>query len=274
MPERTRIALIGGGNMATSLAGGLLADVAADEVIISEPRAEQRERLAERFPAARIVADNASAVSQAEVVILAVKPLIMREVAESIRHSLAHRPLILSIAAGITTDSLARWLGEDQAIVRAMPNTPALVGSGATGLFANSRVSTAQRGSAEHIMRSVGLVQWFSDENDLTAVTALSGSGPAYVFLLMEAMESGGKALGLEPGVARLLALQTVFGAAKLALESQDPPAVLRERVTSPGGTTEQALKVFEEGRLREVVTEAMQAAAQRARELAESDES
>lgn len=256
--------------MATSLVGGLLADTAPPEIIISEPRAEQRQHLAERFTAAHIVSDNAEAVGQADVVILAVKPRVMREVAESMRSALAHRPLILSIAAGITTDSLAEWLGEEQAIVRAMPNTPALVGSGATGLFATSRVSAAQRGSAEHIMRSVGLVQWLRNEDDLSAITALSGSGPAYVFLLMEAMENGGKALGLDPDVARLFTLQTVFGAAKLALESQDPPAVLRERVTSPGGTTEQALKVFEQGRLPEMVAEAMQAAAQRARELAE----
>ncbi|MEJ2479996.1 MAG: pyrroline-5-carboxylate reductase, partial [Acidihalobacter sp.] len=151
----------------------------------------------------------------------------------------------------------------------AMPNTPALVGSGATGLFANARVDTKQRSAAEHVMRCVGLVQWFDRESDLDAVTALSGSGPAYIFLLMEALEEGGAALGLEPKVARLLALQTVFGAAKLALESDDPPATLRERVTSPGGTTQQALQVFEEGKLRELVAQAMQAAAERARELA-----
>ena len=270
MTERTTIAFIGGGNMAVSLAGGLLSDATAPQVIISEPQAEQRERLASRFPTAEITGDNAAAAGRSDVVILAVKPQVMQDVAVELKPALEHHPLILSIAAGITTERLDAWLGGGQAIVRAMPNTPALVGSGATGLFPNARVDAKQRGAAEHVMRCVGLVQWFKHEDDLNAVTALSGSGPAYVFLLMEALEEGGAALGLEPKVARLLALQTVFGAAKLALESDDPPAALRERVTSPGGTTQQALQVFEEGRLRELVAQAMQAAAERARELAE----
>lgn len=270
MTERTTIAFIGGGNMAVSLAGGLLADAAAPQVIISEPKQEQRERLAARFPTAEVVGDNATAAGRADVIILAVKPQVMQDAAQSLGPALGHHPLILSIAAGITTDRLDGWLGGGQAIVRAMPNTPALVGSGATGLFANARVDAKQRGAAEHVMRCVGLVQWFEHEEDLDAVTALSGSGPAYVFLLMEALEEGGTALGLEPKVARLFALQTVFGAAKLALESDDPPATLRERVTSPGGTTQQALQVFEDGKLRELVAQAMQAAATRARELAE----
>ncbi len=270
MTERSTIAFIGGGNMAVSLAGGLLADATAPHVIISEPKQEQRERLAARFPTAEITGDNATAAARADVVILAVKPQIMQSVAESLASALGHRPLILSIAAGITTERLDAWLGDGQPIVRAMPNTPALVGSGATGLFANAQASAKQRSSAEHVMRCVGLVQWFEREDELDAVTALSGSGPAYVFLLMEALEAGGAALGLEPKIARLLALQTVFGAAKLALESDDPPAVLRERVTSPGGTTQQALQVFEDGKLRELVAQAMQAAARRAHELAE----
>ncbi|MEJ2632872.1 MAG: pyrroline-5-carboxylate reductase [Acidihalobacter sp.] len=270
MTERTTIAFIGGGNMAISLAGGMLADTAPPQVIISEPKQEQRDRLAARFPAAELTGDNAAAAARADVVILAVKPQAMQSVAESLKPALDHHPLILSIAAGITAKRLDDWLGGEQAIVRAMPNTPALVGSGATGLFANARVDAKQRGAAEHIMRCVGLVQWFDDEDELDAVTALSGSGPAYVFLLMEALEEGGTALGLASNVARLLALQTVFGAAKLALESDALPATLRERVTSPGGTTQAALQVFEDGKLRELVAQAMQAAATRARELAE----
>lgn len=270
MSEKSIIAFIGGGNMTISLAGGLMGDAAMLEVIIAEPKQEQRERLTKRFPGARVTHENAVASREADVVILAVKPQVMQNVAESLRPALEHNPLILSIAAGITTERLDEWLGGGRAIVRAMPNTPALVGSGATGLFANARVGAKQRGTAEHIMRSVGLVLWFSKETDLDAVTALSGSGPAYIFMFMEALEAGGIALGLEPQVARLLALQTVFGAAKLALESDDAPSVLRERVTSPGGTTAQALAVFEDGKLRELVAQAMQAAARRARELAE----
>ncbi|APZ43557.1 pyrroline-5-carboxylate reductase [Acidihalobacter ferrooxydans] len=269
MTQAITVAFIGGGNMTVSLAGGVSGDAASPRVIISEPKAEQRERLARLFPAAQIVADNALAAAEADVVVLAVKPQVMQVVAEGLRPALARKPLILSIAAGVTVARLDAWLGGVQPVVRAMPNTPALVGSGATGLFANARVDERQRGIAERIMRSVGLVQWFDVESQLDAVTALSGSGPAYVFLLMEALETGGATLGLAPEVARVLALQTVFGAAKLALESDDSPATLRERVTSPGGTTQAALQVFEDGELRELVSRAMQAAAQRARELA-----
>lgn len=270
MNKTNTIAFIGGGNMAISLVGGLLNDSAAPHVVVSEPKAEQRERLATAFPAAEIVADNAAAVAAADAVILAVKPQVMQGVAESLQPALAHGPLILSIAAGIASAQLDAWLGGGRAIVRAMPNTPALVGSGATGLFANALVDERQRGMAERIMRCVGLVHWCAKEDELDAITGLSGSGPAYVFLFMEALEEGGVALGLDPKVARLLALQTVFGAAKLALESDDPPAALRARVTSPGGTTQQAIEVFESGKLRELVAQAMKASARRARELAE----
>jgi pyrroline-5-carboxylate reductase len=270
MSEANTIAFIGGGNMAVSLIGGLQGDTTPPRIIIAEPRQEQRERLAARFPTAEVTDDNIAAAAQADVIILAVKPQVMQEVAASLKSALPHQPLLLSIAAGITTARLDEWFGGEQVIVRAMPNTPALVGSGATGLYANARVTTKQHGAAEHIMRSVGLVQWCERESELDVVTALSGSGPAYVFLLMEALEAGGAELGLEPAVARLLALQTVFGAAKLALESDDAPATLRERVTSPGGTTQAALQVFENGRLRELVAQAMRAAARRAQELAE----
>ncbi len=269
MNQNTTITFIGGGHMATSLAAGLLSQPQPPHLILSDHNPEQRQRLAELFPAAQIAADNIAAVRQADVVIIAVKPQGIRQAAREIKPALQRHPLVLSIAAGITTSRLAGWLGSDTAIVRVMPNTPALVGCGAAGLFATSHVAAHQRELAESILRSTGLALWFNREEDLDAVTALSGSGPAYVFLLMEAMESAGIDLGLPREAARLLALQTVFGAAKLALESPEPVATLRQRVTSPGGTTAAALAIFESQDLRGMVRNAMHAAAERARELA-----
>ncbi len=180
------------------------------------------------------------------------------------------QPLVISIAAGIRTPDLARWLGADTAIVRAMPNTPALVQSGATGLFANAHVRDQQRDLAETILRAVGLTLWVEQEDQLDLVTALSGSGPAYFFLVMEALQEAASKLGLPAETARLLALQTAFGASRMALESDEDAAALRQRVTSPGGTTEQALRVLEEGGLRNLMEQALTAAARRSRELAD----
>ena len=256
--------------MAAALLAGLLREPAPPAVVIAEPQAERRARLEALFPWVRVVAENWEAARAAGTLILAVKPQVMPEAVAELRPALSHRPLIVSIAAGVTTARLARWLGEDQAIVRAMPNTPALMGSGATGLFANARVDARGRERAEHLMRSVGVVVWLEDEAELDAVTALSGSGPAYAFALMEAMEAAGIELGLQPETARLLTLQTVFGAARLALESEDGPARLREQVTSPGGTTQAALEVFARAGFQRTVGQAIKAAAARARELAE----
>ena len=265
------IAFVGGGNMAASLIGGLLAaGMPADRMRVAEPDPQRRAALAERY-GVEALADNAQAVRGAEVVVLAVKPQVMESVARALAPALGHRPLVLSVAAGIRSDALQRWLGPAVPVVRAMPNTPALVGSGASGLYAPPSVDAALRERAESVMRAVGVVVWVDAEEKMDAVTALSGSGPAYVLRVMEAMEAAGVALGLPPEDARLLTLETAFGAAKLALESGEPLAELRRRVTSPGGTTEAALAVLEEGGLGELFEAAMRAACERSRELADA---
>jgi len=204
-------------------------------------------------------------------VILAVKPQSIKEVALELADSVAQsRALVISIAAGIRATSLRGWLGEQAAIVRAMPNTPALVQSGATALYANPAVNEAQRSIAESILRAVGMTLWIDDETMMDPVTALSGSGPAYFFLFMEALQSAGCKLGLPSETARLLVLQTAFGAAKMALESSEDAASLRRRVTSPGGTTERALEVLQEQEFEARILKALQAAAERSRELAD----
>jgi pyrroline-5-carboxylate reductase len=195
----------------------------------------------------------------------------MEEICEQLAASSPDRyPLIVSIAAGITTSHLQSWLGGDTAIVRCMPNTPALVGKGASGLFANKFVSDDQKQLAEQIMSAVGLSVWVDTEADIDTVTALSGSGPAYFFLFMEAMQNAAKEMGISNELARQLTYQTALGAAELALNSTDDIAVLRRNVTSPGGTTEQAINKFEDGGLRELVTSALQAARDRSIELAD----
>ena len=265
------LSFIGGGNMARSLIGGLIADQwPADRIQATDPNAEQRNRLAASFDI-RTGSDNSVAVSTADVVVLAVKPQVMQSVAKDIAAAVQQKqPLVISIAAGIRATDLERWLGGQVALVRCMPNTPALVQSGATALFANTRVSAAQRDLAESILRAVGLTLWLDDEALMDAVTALSGSGPAYFFLMLEALQAAGEQLGLPADAARLLALQTAFGAAKMALESEEDPATLRQRVTSPGGTTERALKTLEDGGLRELMARALTAARDRSRELAD----
>jgi pyrroline-5-carboxylate reductase len=245
------IAFIGGGNMARSLIGGLLVSGAdPDHLWVAEPDAAQHELLRGRF-GVHTGFDNREIAAKGQVIVLAVKPQILRPVTEELAETAqARQPLVISIAAGVREPDIRRWLGYDAAIVRTMPNTPALVGSGATALFANAQVNHEQRQMAESIMRSVGLTVWVDSERMLDAVTALSGSGPAYFFLLMEALEKTGVRLGLAPETARLLTLQTAFGAAKMALESPENPAILRERVTSPGGTTERAISVFQDEQL------------------------
>ena len=269
MDEKT-ICFIGGGNMARSLIGGLIADgCPAGRLRAADPAADQREQL-ERLFGIRTFADNGAAVEDADVWVLAIKPQVMREVATSLAGAAqAARPLVISIAAGIRSADLDRWLGGDAAIVRCMPNTPALVQSGATALYATPKVDEDGRELAESILRAVGLTLWLDEEDLMDAVTALSGSGPAYFFLVMEALEAAGERLGLPAESARLLTLQTAFGAAKMALESEEGPEVLRARVTSPGGTTERALQVLEAGELRGLIQEALDAARDRARELA-----
>jgi pyrroline-5-carboxylate reductase len=265
-----KICFIGGGNMAVSIIGGLVADGRAAETIsVADPSADALAGLNTRWPGLATTTDNAAAIAGAAVVVLAVKPQILREVCEALAPVLAdRRALVLSIAAGVRAGDIDRWLGGEQAIVRCMPNTPALVRSGASGLFATGQVTADQRNAAERVMRAVGLTLWVDEEARLDAVTAVSGSGPAYFFYVMEAMQAAGVKLGLTPEQARLLVLETAFGAAKLALESSDDAATLRARVTSRGGTTERAIQVLEAGDLKRLFEEALTAAAQRAAEL------
>ncbi|MGM0595277.1 MAG: pyrroline-5-carboxylate reductase [Pseudomonadota bacterium] len=269
--QNRNIGFIGGGNMAASLIGGLISDgFAADRIRVAEPDAARREDLASRF-GIHTGERNSELVNAVDVVVLAVKPQMLPQVCREIAAATqTARPLLLSVAAGLRVADIDRWLGGDNAIVRTMPNTPALVMSGATALYANDRVSEEQRELAEAIMRAVGLTLWVEEEPLLDAVTAISGSGPAYFFLLTEMLERSGVALGLPEKSARLLALQTAFGAAKMALESPDDCAQLRARVTSPGGTTEQAINQLEQGNIRELFQRAVEAARDRATELAD----
>ncbi|MFD2113947.1 pyrroline-5-carboxylate reductase [Thiorhodococcus fuscus] len=264
-----RIAFIGGGNMATSLIAGLIADGYAPQSIqVSDPNPEQRNRLQTRF-GIRTFADNREALDAAETLVLCIKPQMAAKVCADIAPVLADsRPLVLSIMAGVPESAMQRWFGTELPIVRAMPNTPAMVQTGAIGLHASPEVDAEGRNRAETIMRAAGLVRWVSEEFKIDAVTAISGSGPAYFFLFMEAMEEAGVALGLDAETARLLTIQTALGAAKMAMESNDPPSRLREQVTSPGGTTERALAVFNEADLHALVAKAATAARDRAIEL------
>jgi pyrroline-5-carboxylate reductase len=264
------LAFIGGGNMASSLIGGLIENgFPASSIRVADPIEQTRSSLAQRFNVSTF-AENEAAIDGADVVILAVKPQQLKSVTQSLAPHWQPDALLISIAAGIRMDAIERWLGQPNAsIVRAMPNTPSLVRAGATGLCANAHVTHTQHELAESILRAVGLAIWVSDEQQMDAVTAVSGSGPAYFFLILEAMQAAGVELGLSEENARLLSLETAFGAAKMALESDESAAVLRQRVTSPGGTTEQALNTFNEGDLKGLFQCALNAAAQRADELA-----
>jgi pyrroline-5-carboxylate reductase len=268
--KQTRLAFIGAGNMARSLIGGLIADGWDPAGIsVADPDTAQLSTVASRFRV-RTSTDNRLVVTDSNVVVLAIKPQVMRKVAADLAPDIGrNKPLVISVAAGIRSADLDRWLGGGCNLVRCMPNTPALVLSGATAMFATAAVSSGHRDLAENILRAVGLALWVNDEELLDAVTALSGSGPAYFFLVIEALQEAGQDLGLPEKTARLLAVQTAFGAAKMALESSDDAAVLRERVTSPGGTTEKALAVLEDGRLRALFHDALAAACERSRQLA-----
>ncbi len=255
--------------MATSLMSGLIASGHSPQQLWVSDTAQaalqaHRDRLN-----VNISADNATVVAEADVVVLAVKPQILREVALQIAPAVQNsKALVVSIAAGISQSSLAKWLGADVAIVRCMPNTPALVLSGATALHANDKVSEEQKDLAENILRSVGLALWVDEESQLDSVTAVSGSGPAYFFLLMEAMEQAALRMGLSEHCARLLIQQTALGAAKIALESAESPTQLRERVTSPGGTTQKAIETFQQNGFGELVAKALQSARDRSIEM------
>lgn len=267
----TAIAFIGGGNMARSLAGGLIADgMPASRLSVAEPDAARRDALRQEFGIS-VTPDNAAAVAAAQVVLLAVKPQVMPGVARELGPVLAGSgALVISVAAGIRSADLARWLGGGIPVIRAMPNTPALIGCGATVLCAAPGATDAQREQAEAILRAVGSVSWVEDETQMDAVTALSGSGPAYFFLLAEAMADAAAEQGLAPELARLLAVETALGAARVAVESDEQIDALRRQVTSPGGTTEAAVNALEDGGFRRLVATALAAARTRSRELAE----
>jgi len=264
------IGFIGAGNMARSLASGLLANGwDKNHIIMSDPDPDQRQAIAGRL-GLKVFADNKEVAKQAQSLVLAVKPQVLREVATGIATTVQEcNPLIISIAAGARTSDLEKIFGPGTAIIRSMPNTPALIGSGASGLYANTHASEDQRNMAESIMRACGITVWVGDETQLDVVTALSGSGPAYFFLVMEALERAAIDQGLDADSARLLTLETAFGAAKMALEDGEAPAQLRQRVTSPGGTTEQAIDILTMRGIHESFNEAISAAVKRSKELA-----
>lgn len=267
--RNSMITFIGGGNMASSLIGGLLqTGVKTDNIRVVDPEPTPQ---AARY-AIQCLDQPAQAIEDANVVVFAVKPQILPEVAKSIAPEITTPyPLFISVAAGIRLTDLARWLGADLPlpIVRVMPNTPALVQSGACALYAGQHVSDTQKELAENILRAVGLTRWLTEESQMDAVTALSGSGPAYFFYLMEILEKAGINLGLPQETARLLTLQTAFGAAKMALESNEDAATLRQHVTSKGGTTEQAILTLQQGEIQTLFDQALKAAQTRATSLA-----
>ena len=267
--SKTRIAFIGAGNMAASLIGGLRAKgLEAAQIRASDPGEETRARVSAEH-GIEVFADNAQAIEGADVVVLAVKPQAMKAVCEALRPSLKPGQLVVSIAAGITCASMNNWLGA-QPIVRCMPNTPALLRQGVSGLFATNQVTAEQRQQAQELLSAVGVALWLDEEQQLDAVTAVSGSGPAYFFLLIEAMTAAGVKLGLPADIAAQLTLQTALGAAHMAVSSDVDAAELRRRVTSPAGTTEAAIKSFQANGFEALDEKALGAAAHRSAEMAE----
>jgi len=262
-----KVAFVGGGNMAGALIGGLLQKgYAAADINVVEVEPVARARLVSRFGVSCSAAIDGE-IAGRDVIVLAVKPQQLRAVAGALRSLLASQ-LVISIAAGIRSADLTRWLGGYVRLVRVMPNTPALVLAGVSALYAATAVSDAERRIAEQILGTVGATLWVEREELMDVVTAVSGSGPAYVFYFLEALEQAGRDLGLSAAQARLLSLETFHGATRLARDSGEEPALLRARVTSKGGTTERALESLQRGRVKALVVEAVREAAQRSREL------
>lgn len=262
-----KLGFLGGGNMAAALMGGLLnRGFRSEDIVVVELDPARRAWLKDNF-AVQVLEHDGPLVEETDVLILAVKP-------QQLRAALATLPrpypgqLILSVAAGVRAGDISRWLGGHPAVVRAMPNTPALIGAGVTGLYALPGVIPAQREQASRVMEAVGSVVWVEAEAELDAITAVSGSGPAYVFYFIEALEAAAIELGLTADVARQLALNTFFGASALAIKDGAPPAELRRRVTSKGGTTERGIQVLEARQVKQAMLEAVLAAAERSREL------
>ena len=266
-----KIAFIGGGNMAAGLIGGLIADgFDKNAITVADIDKNKLDALKQRFQI-QTFQDSNAAVQTADTLVLAVKPQALKSVAVEIAASVqANKPLIISIAAGIRTGDISRWLGGEVAIVRAMPNTPALVQCGASGLFATNNVTEEQRGTAESVLRATGVTVWVDSEEQINIVTALSGSGPAYFFRIMESLEGAAVEMGLSQQAAHLLTLQTALGAAKLAMESSENIASLRQSVTSSGGTTEQGLRIMDERNIDALFKAVLLAANDRAKQLAD----
>jgi len=269
----SKIAFVGGGNMASCLIGGMLAKgFSKDQIIVCEPSEQARQRL-EATHGIKTTADNLSAVSSADILVLAVKPQIMEAVASDLAPALGHSPTVVSIAAGIPIAALQGWLAADSDsslnIVRAMPNTPAMVETGATGLFAGGDLQPSQRATIESIFNAVGYVCWVESEALIDAVTAISGSGPAYFFLIFEAMQRVGCEMGLDADTALQLTLQTALGAGRLAKQSNSSPQELRRQVTSPGGTTQAAIESLQDQHLDQIFKAAMNRALERAQQMA-----
>ena len=272
--KSTKIGFIGAGNMANGLIRGLIAKGTKPENIWASDLDDSKLQLLAQDCKIQ-TGSNTNIASNANVIVLAVKPQVMRDACKALAADLSDRKVLLvSIAAGITTAHLESWFGDSAAIVRCMPNTPALVGMGASGLFANAKVTEEQKQLAQEVISTVGFATWVDADSDIDIVTAISGSGPAYFFLFMEAMQATAKEMGLSENLARALTYHTAAGAAALAQYSEDDIATLRRNVTSPGGTTEQAILQFEEGNLRGLVTKALQAARTRSVELAEETDS
>ncbi|MDQ8934952.1 pyrroline-5-carboxylate reductase [Acinetobacter rudis] len=260
------ISFIGGGNMAQALIGGLLSrGMPATRITVADPVEKVRQVLLEKE--LHVTDDNLAAVQQADVVVLAVKPQVLTTVLSPLKGLLQNK-LIISIVAGAEIDSIAHLLETDQ-IVRVMPNTPALVQTGAHGMFATNAVSAEQRDLASQVLAATGLTLWLDNEAQIDAVTAVSGSGPAYFFYMMESMIRAGKNLGLDEKVATALTLQTALGAAQMAITSSNTPAELRKNVTSPNGTTQAALEVFDRAQVSQNIQAALAAAQKRSQELA-----
>ena len=266
-----RIAFVGGGNMATGLIGGLIArGTPPSSIVVADPETSQRSRLEHDY-GVTTVADAQSAVIGARTVVLAVKPQQMAQVVRSIAGQVAASgALVISVAAGIRLQDIARWLGPGVPLIRTMPNRPALIGAGITALYAMPGVDAASRQAAEAILAACGPTVWVPEESQLDVVTAVSGSGPAYFFLLIECLEAAGTQLGLDPVTARRLAVETARGSGQMAAEATESPAELRAQVTSRGGTTAAALEVLEAGGVRGIFAAAVAAGARRAAALAQ----
>ena len=265
------LAFIGAGNMARAIIGGLLEKGhPPEQVWASAPNDDHLSALRTDF-GIQTTTDNDECAARADVLVLAVKPQVMKTVCEALSPTVRqHQPLVVSIAAGLDTDTLNTWLGGKQALIRCMPNTPSLVGEGVSALFATAEVSEAQQTVARQLFDSIGLTVWLEDEAQMHAVTGLSGSGPAYFFLILEALENAATEAGLPAETARKLAIQTMGGAANMAATGKDDPATLKQNVMSPGGTTERAIQTFEDGGLRALIRNAYGAAVTHSEHMAE----